>query len=135
MKIVKVSTTNEVSIHEYPADKSYESTKKVFAELIGEKDCMVESVTPQRLYRELKFNHDITSTNGECVIMLVDEEGYLKNLDPNKFGSYLYKYGIIVGNILFISMEYTEEGPDFCGLNDDTANRLADEARVLLWTK
>lgn len=64
-----------------------------------------------------------TKVKGQCVSMLIDEEGLLKEvIIPNLIGSYLYetdKHNIpITGNILIVGEEWTGDGIDFCGIEE-----------------
>ena len=60
--------------------------------------------------------------------MLIDEEGLLKPNHANMIGSYLYKFDEhkipIAGNILFVGEEWTRDGIDFCGIEDETFKLL-----------
>ena len=49
--------------------------------------------------------------------MLVNEEGRLKQLPLNEVGSAWYG-SIIVGNIIIVKQEFTEDGPDIVGLTE-----------------
>lgn len=49
--------------------------------------------------------------------MLVNEEGRLKQLPLNEVGSTWYG-GLIVGNIIVVKQEFTEDGPDIVGLTE-----------------
>ena len=65
---------------------------------------------------------------GQCVSMLIDEEGLLKENEPNPVGSYLYetdRHGHpIMGNILFVGEEWGSDGIDFCGIEDSVFENL-----------
>lgn len=128
MKIIKVSTDNIVSIHDYPAG-SFREKNTVLAELIGNGCEMIESVKPKRLYEKLKFQYRPTENEGESVAMIVDEEGLLKDeIVVNPIGSYLYeidKHGCpIVGNILFVGEQISSDGILLCGLSDTNFTKL-----------
>lgn len=105
MKIIKVSTELEMSVHEFPEGTMREQNKVLYG-LIGNGCDLVEHVMPKRLYTELKMPSSPVKEPGKCVSMLIDEEGRLKPNKANLIGSYLYefdKHGCpIVGNILFI---------------------------------
>lgn len=62
--------------------------------------------------------------------MVVNEEGLLRNLDVNRFGSYLYetdKHGSpIVGNIVILKEHDTFEGRDLEGLSDKEIAKLTN---------
>jgi len=49
--------------------------------------------------------------------ILVNEEGRLKQLPLNDVGSAWYG-GIIVGNLIVMKQEFTEDGPDIVGLTE-----------------
>lgn len=118
-KILRITTNNSLSVHEYPADNVLNELQK----LIGD-DCMaVEHVKPRRLYGALGASKKVNEIQGNCVSMLVDEDGIGKDLPINHVGSYLYEtdfHGFpIVGNILIIGEKYEEDGIDFCGISHD----------------
>lgn len=127
MKIIKVSTDLEISIHEFP-EGEYDQQNKVLRELIGNHCDIYEHVMPNRLYSELHMKNEVSKIPGQCVSMLVDEEGTLKDNKENAVGSYLYetdKHGYpIMGNILFIGEAYGGEGIDFCGIEDSVFEQL-----------
>ena len=129
MDVIRLTADCKVSQHQYP-EGGYDVTHKFLTELIGPSCRNVEEVNPVGLYEEgLGFDMDIDK--GTAVIMLVDEEGLLKELDVNPVASYLYgaqNHGqLIVGNVLFIGLKMTEDGPDFSGIgNEDVYNRLYD---------
>ena len=54
MKIIKVSTELEMSVHEFPSGTIREHNKAL-CELIGNGCDLVEHVMPKRLYTELKM--------------------------------------------------------------------------------
>ena len=80
MKIIKISTEFEMTIHDFPEGTMREQNK-VLCELIGNGCDIVEHVMPNRLYTMLKMSPTPTRMPGECVSMLIDEEGRLK---PNR---------------------------------------------------
>ena len=128
MKIIRVTTDNIVTVHDYPnGDFSQQNT--ALSELIGNGCELVEGVRPTRLYSKLKFSCQPTMNEGESVSMLVDEEGLLKDdVIVNPIGSYLYgtdKHGqIIAGDILFVGEQIAGDGISYCGLSDVNFNRL-----------
>ena len=128
MKIIKISTDLEMTIHEFPTG-TYEEQNKYLRELIGE-DCeLYEHVMPKRLYTELQHLDRPTKISGQCVSMLIDEECLLKGkLTPNLIGSYLYETdkhrNPILGNILFVGEEWTCDGVDFCGIEESVFQKL-----------
>lgn len=130
MKIIRVSTENEVTVHDYP-EGSFSQQNAVLTELIGNECEMFEGVRAKRLYERLGFPFLPAMNEGESVSMLVDEEGLLKE-EPviNPIGSYLYetdKHGYpIVGNILFVGEQKVGDIILYCGLSDKNFTRLKD---------
>ncbi len=121
MKIIRISTDLELTVHDFP-DGAYAQQHKELCELIGNYCDIYESVEPRRLYTELNMQNEPVTTDGECVCMLVDEEGLLKENEPNLVGSYLYETDKhqhpIVGNIVFAGKKWINGGIDFCGIEE-----------------
>ncbi len=139
MRIIRISTDNEISIHNFP-DGSYLEQNRALRELIGPYCELYEHVMPKRLYTELGASNRISRKEGSCVSMLIDEEGHYHDLDENLVGCYLYetdKHGWpIVGNILIVGEMQSEDGIDFCGIAEDQftmllpkSTKLAEKAR------
>ena len=135
MKIIKISTELEMTIHDFPEGTMREQNK-VLCELIGNGCDIVERVMPKRLYTMLKMSPTPTRTPGECVSMLIDEEGRLKPNKANLIGSYLYefdKHGCpIVGNILFIGEKMGDDGVEFCGISEENFSLLETELKNMI---
>lgn len=127
MKLIKISTGLELSVHEFPAG-SHSEQNAFLRELIGNGCELYEHVMPERLYTKLKMKNRPTKIPGQCVSMLIDEEGLLKENEQNLIGSYLYKtdkHGYpIMGNVLFVGEEWGGDGIDFCGIEDETFKLL-----------
>lgn len=127
MKLIKVSTGLELTVHEFPVG-SYAEQNKFLRGLIGNGCDIYEHIMPGRLYTELHMKERPTKVPGQCVSMLIDEEGLLKENEPNLIGSYLYKtdrHGHpIMGNILFVGEEWGSDGIDFCGIEDSVFEEL-----------
>lgn len=125
MRIIKIDTHLELTVHEFPSGSIAEQNR-VLRELIGNKCRIYQHVMPRRLYTDLRMKNG-SEVPGECVSMLVDEEGLLKENEPNLIGSFLYetdRHGHpIMGNILFVGEEWAGDGIDFCGI-EDSAFRL-----------
>lgn len=122
MKLIKISTNLELTIHDFPTGTHGEQNEYL-RELIGEDCRLYEHVMPKRLYTDLKMKNHPTKIPGQCVSMLIDEESLLKEGNiPNLIGSYLYetdKHKIpIMGNVLFVGEEWTGDGIDFCGIEE-----------------
>lgn len=136
MKMIRVSTELELTVHEYPQG-TYEAQHEQICKLIGN-DCRIyEHVMPNRLYSELNMNNRPTRVPGQCVSMLIDEEGRLKKHPVlNYLGSYLYESdkhnNPIVGNILFVGEEWTSEGIDFCGIDESVFEILEKKLTGLI---
>lgn len=137
MKIIRISTDNELSVHEFP-DGTHEEQNQFLRELIGNDCCIYEHVMPDRLYTELHMFDRPSKIPGQCVSMLTDEEGRLKENVPNLIGSYLYRteqHGCpIMGNILFVGEKWCRDGIDFCGIEDSVFELLELELRNLILT-
>ena len=127
MKLIKISTGLEMTVHEFPVG-SYEQQNKFLRELIGNNCDIYERVMPRRLYTDLHMQDRPKKIPGQCVSMLIDEESRLKENETNLIGSYLYgtdKHGCpILGNVLFVGEELGSDGIDFCGIEDSVFKRL-----------
>jgi hypothetical protein len=135
MKIIKISTELEMTVHEFPCG-GYTQENRFLRELIGNHCDIFENVMPNRLYTELHMKNQPTGVPGQCVTMLIDEEGRLKENKPNLIGSYLYevdKHGsLIMGNILFVGVEWRKDGIDFCGIEDSVFQDLEQKLKKLI---
>ncbi len=127
MKLLRVSTDLEVTEHEFPSG-IYSEQNRYLRELIGNGCASYEHVMPRRLYTSLHIKNRPTKVPGECVSMLVDGEGLLKENVCNPIGSYLYETDChghpIMGNILFVGEEWGDDGIDFCGIEDSVFENL-----------
>ena len=136
MKLIRISTDLELSEHEFPAG-THSEQNDYLRELIGNKCNLYEHVMPERLYTDLKMKNRPTKVPGQCVSMLIDEEGLLKPNIPNLIGSYLYKtdeHNIpIMGNILFVGEEWGGDGIDFCGIEEEKFKLLELELNNMVY--
>lgn len=137
MKLIKISTNLELTVHDFPTGTHGEQNEYL-RELIGEDCRLYEHVMPKRLYTDLKMKNHPTKIPGQCVGMLIDEEGLLKEGNiPNLIGSYLYetdKHKIpIMGNVLFVGEEWTGDGIDFCGIEEETFKLLELELNNMVY--
>lgn len=115
--IIKVDTSGHITVHDFP-DGDIGGQTRALAELIG---CeWIEHVMPRRLYR-LGFSNDPREPN--CISMLIDEEGRLKPNKINVTACALYGH-TIVGNVLFVRDEWTEDGTVFTGIRDEDLKTL-----------
>lgn len=81
MKLIKISTDLELTVHDFPTGTHSEQNDYLRG-LIGN-DCeLYEHVMPERLYTDLKMKDRPTKIPGQCVSMLIDEEGRLKPNTP-----------------------------------------------------
>lgn len=136
MKLIRISTDLELSVHEFLTG-THSEQNDYLRELIGNKCNLYEHVMPERLYTDLKMKNRPTKVPGQCVSMLIDEEGLLKPNIPNLIGSYLYKtdeHNIpIMGNILFVGEEWGGDGIDFCGIEEETFKLLELELNNMVY--
>lgn len=127
MKLIKISTDLELTVHEFPSGNHAEQNE-FLRELIGNYCRIYEHILPKRLYSDLHMKDRPTKIPGQCVSMLIDEEGLLKENEPNLIGSYLYetdRHGHpIMGNVLFVGEEWGGDGIDFCGIEDSAFENL-----------
>ncbi len=128
MKLIKISTDLELSVHEFPTGTHTEQNEYL-RELIGNNCELYEHVMPMRLYTDLHQKNRPTKKPGQCVSMLIDEEGLIKEgMEPNLIGSYLYETdkhnNPIMGNVLFVGEEWSGDGIDFCGIEESTFKTL-----------
>lgn len=137
MKLIRISTDLELSEYEFPTG-SYARQNEYFRELIGNGCRIYEHVKPCRLYTELHMKDSPTNIPGQCVSMLIDEEGALKENTPNMIGSYLYetdRHGHpIMGNVLFVGEEWGGDGIDFCGIEDSVFEKLELQLNNMIYT-
>ena len=75
MKMIKITTDNQISVHDFP-ERSFEEQNKSLRDYIGPKCELFERVMPKRLYNELRGSRE----RGNCVSMLVDEDGHYKEI-------------------------------------------------------
>lgn len=136
MKIIRITTENEISVHEFPKGKNYSEKNKFIRELIGPACSLYEHVMPNRLYKSLGGSNRVKKEVGSCVSMLIDEEGLYHDVDVNIVGSYLYetdKHGHpIVGTILIVGEMWTSGGIEFCGMSDNQFNLLYPQLEELV---
>ncbi|MEZ3515158.1 MAG: hypothetical protein K1W37_07790 [Lachnospiraceae bacterium] len=135
MKIIRVSTDNEISVHDFP-EGSYSEQNQTLRKLIGPCCELYEHVMPNRLYSALGASNKVSKEKGACVSMLVDEEALYHDLEDNLVGSYLYesdKHGwAIAGNILFVGETWGSDGIDFCGIAEDQFSMLLPKLKELV---
>lgn len=127
MKIIRITTSNEISVHNFP-EGTYEEQNRILREYIGPQCSIYEHVMPRRLYAQLGGSAEVGNEKGSCVSMLIDEDGLYNDLEENLVGSWLYesdKHGNpIVGNILIVGELWTDDGIDFCGISESQFNLL-----------
>lgn len=135
MKIIKITTDNEISVHDFPEGGIMEQDQQLRA-MIGPCCGLYEHVMPNRLYTSLGASRRVTRTEGGCTGMLVDGEGVLRELDINAVGSYLYEGdkhgGIIAGNILIVGEYWDGDGIGFCRMSESQFNLLYPQLENLV---
>lgn len=128
MKIIKVTSNNEISVHEVTHE---ELDRTDLCSLVGPECEWCERVRPVRLYE--KFGAMPTW----C--MLIDEDGYEHQLGINEMGSYLYGTDIHGKSILgdFLIVDEWRHGPeqDFYGLTDEQVENLCEQFKAFLVEK
>lgn len=106
MKGIIVTAGNEVTVKDFGAP--------LFMTLGEAVDGSIELVYPRGLAAPF------------C--MVVNEEGLLRGFGINRVGSYFYethKHGSpIVGDVVFMKTDMTEESPDIVGLNEEDIDFL-----------
>ena len=130
MKMIRITTDNEISVHEFP-EGNFAEENVVIREHIGPRCELYEGVRPKRLYNELGA---ATSRNGG-VSMLVDEDGLYHELDMNTVRSWLYetdRHGHpIVGNILIVGTEWRGSGVSYCGISEEQFDLLYPQLEMI----
>ncbi len=103
MKTIKISADNKISI----VDVDFDDYKAIQREIGG----YIETVKTQKMFDYF----------GRPVLMLVDEDGYMKNLEINTVGSFLYdleRHGLpVLGDIIFCQPA-GEYGKDMEGIGE-----------------
>ena len=112
-KVMRIYCNGNIDVLDVPG----EITCSWVAEQIG---CeLIEVVHPEKLK--------------EGFLMLVDEEGLLKENFINLIGSWLYgteKHGSpIAGDIMVIRETYGPDGPDFDGMSDQEVEEMKKDLR------
>lgn len=110
-KTIKITTSNEISI----INVDFGSYKAVQRAIGG----MIETVKTQRLFDYF----------GKPVMMLVDEEGMIKQLPFNRTGSRFYGYPIAGDFILAVPTYEDMKAPDEANLVE-WKKRLMDDFRL-----
>lgn len=135
MKIIKISTNLELTTHDFPQG-TYRQQNEELRRLIGNNCNFYERVKPRRLYTKLHMISNVTRIKGQCVSMLVDEEGLLKENEPNLIGSYLYESdrhkNYIMGNILFVGERQAGGSIDFCGIEESVFKKLEPQLSKMI---
>ena len=135
MNLIRISTDLEMTVHDFPSG-SYSEQNEALRKYIGSTCETYEHVMPKRLYTVLGGSNKVTKEPGNCIGMLVDGEGILRDLDTNIVGCYLYetdKHGCpIVGNILIIGETWNVDGIDFCGISEQQFNLLYPKLEELV---
>ena len=109
MKGIVVTTENQLMVRDFAAP---------LYKTIGESvDGWIEIVRPGGLKKPF--------------VMIVNEEGLIKELPVNVVGSLMYGTPVhgspIVGNIVIMKEGWTSEGKDLIGLTDEEAAQITNE--------
>ena len=130
MKLIKITTENQISVHDFPEGSFMERTQAL-RDHIGPKCELYEPVMPKRLYTELHGS----SKREIRVSMLVDEDGHYHDLPENPVASWLYesdKHGHpILGNALIVGEKWGGPSISFCGIPGDQFDLLFPQLRKL----
>lgn len=135
-KMIKITTDNEITVHEFP-DGTRQEQNEYIRELIGPGCDIYEHVMPRRLYTELGAGRECTYAYGECANILVDEEGHYHDLPVNVVGSWLYetdRHGYPILGTILIAGEYLsmDGGIDFSGLSESQFQTLYPKLKDLV---
>lgn len=134
MKMIRITTDNDISVHDFPIG-SYSEQNNVLRAHIGSRCKLYEHVMPNRLYTVLGGSNKAEKERGNCVSMLIDEEGLYHDLADNLVGCWLYETDKhehpIVGNILIVGEVWTSDGIEFCGISEYQFNLLYPQLETL----
>lgn len=75
MKIIKITTENEITTLEFPEGDITSVNKRLY-EMIGPKCELMEHVMPSRLYKILGASNRPKKEKGSCTSILMDEEAW-----------------------------------------------------------
>lgn len=127
MKIIRITTDNEISTHEFP-EGSISVVNSQLYDLIGPKCELMEHIMPKRLYKVLGASNKPNKELGSCTSMLMDEEACYHDLEVNLVASWLYESDVhghpIMGNVLVVGEYWGSDGVEFCGMSDEQYNLL-----------
>lgn len=110
-QIIKISSNGQMELIEWDEALSYEEKNRKIVSYIGN-GCE---------YYELVFAKRLADLAKGHYVLLIDEEGKLKENNINVIASYLYgnmMYPEIVGNALIARLIETEEGYDIAGIEN-----------------
>lgn len=134
MKIIRITTDNEISTHEFPVERILLVDSQL-QDLIGPKCNYMEHIMPQRLYKVLGASNKPNRELGSCTGMLMDEDACYHHLEVNLVASWLYESDIhghpIMGNVLIIGEYWENDGVELCGMSDEQYNLLYPQLEEL----
>ena len=90
MKIIRIKTDNTIQVLQYPEENDPRIENEKLRKFIGESCEVLEHVRPRRLYEELGASVKPTRFKGDCVGMLIDDNGIANKLPVNLSASWLY---------------------------------------------
>lgn len=135
MKIIRIKTDNTIQVLQYPEENDPRIENEKLRKFIGESCEVLEHVRPRRLYEELGASVKPTRFKGDCVGMLIDDNGIANKLPVNLSASWLYGADVhgcpIVGDVLIIGEYWEGDGISFCGLSEYNFGILFGQLQLL----
>lgn len=113
MKAIKVTTTGEITVIDFPDSKDTDAILDACQEQV---DGWIEIVRPLLLYS--------LTMMPPTACMVVDEEGLCKHKPINRVGTELYGAHTIVGDVLILNEVAGEEGVELAGFDDTLAETI-----------
>jgi len=106
-QIIKLTTDNTMEIVDISFDAGDSSFNRKIHELIGNNCSMYETIPPRLVNSLTRTDIYPTNHNPIGVIMLIDEDGRLKDNKTNFLATVLtdFSFGDIVGNAIIIGTE------------------------------
>lgn len=113
MKAIKITTTGEIQVIDFPDSKDTGVILDACQEQVGG---WIEIVRPRFLYS--------VTMMPPTACMIVDEEGLCKRKPVNKVATQLYGAHSIVGDVLILDQLLTEDGGELAGFEDSLAENI-----------
>lgn len=135
MKIIRIKTDNTIQVLQYPKEINLSIENEKLRGFIGDSCEVIEHVRPRRLYDELGAGIEPTRFKGDCVGMLIDDNGIDNKLPVNMVASWLYGADVhgcpIVGDVLIVGEYWEGDGVSFCGLSEYNFGILFGQLQLL----